>query len=207
MSEPRTIPPATEVLFFDGFDDLDSVAPLEILTAAGFPVRAVRHPGTPGPVTSAHGLRIDLQRGLGDAPGLLVVPGGGWRDGSPAGVRALAEGELPRVLAGLHAGGTVLASVCTGAMLLAAGGLLAGRPAVTNRIALDDLAAAGAEVHREARVVDDGSIVTCGGPAAGIDLALRLVERYLGPEAAGQAAERLEYERVGPTLLTAAAPA
>ena len=207
MTDSRTTtrsrqPPSTEILFFEGFDDLDAVGPLEILTATGFPVRAVRFPAQPGVVTSAHGLRIELEHVLGDGPGLLVVPGGGWRDGSPVGVRPLVDGELPGILAGLHAGGTVLASVCTGAMLLAAGGLLAGRPAVTNRIALDDLEQAGAEVHREARVVDDGSIVTCGGPAAGLDLALRLVERYLGPEMAELAADRLEHERVGPTLIT-----
>ncbi len=206
MTDSRTTPPLTEILLFDGFDDLDGVAPLEILTATGFPVRVVRYPAQPGHVTSAHGLRIELECGLGDAPGLLVVPGGGWRDPSPVGVRALVEGELPGVLAELHAGGTVIASVCTGAMLLAAAGLLAGRPAVTNRIAVDDLERAGAEVHREARVVDDGSIVTCGGPAAGLDLALRLVERYMGPELAELAARRLEHERVGPTLITAPAP-
>jgi transcriptional regulator GlxA family with amidase domain len=202
MSDSRSTPPRTEILLFEGFDDLDAVGPLEILTATGFPVRAVRFPPQPGFVTSAHGLRIELEHVLGDAPGLIVVPGGGWRDGSPVGVRPLVDGDLPGILAGLHADGTVIASVCTGAMLLSAAGLLAGRPAVTNRIALDDLERAGAEVHREARVVDDGSIVTCGGPAAGIDLSLRLVERYLGPEMAGLAVDRLEHERVGPTLIT-----
>jgi transcriptional regulator GlxA family with amidase domain len=96
----------------------------------------------------------------------------------------------------------VVASVCTGAMLLAAAGLLRGRPAVTNRIALEDLARAGADVRPQARVVDDGSVVTCGGPAAGIDLSLRLVERFLGAPAALAAAHRIEHERVGPTLIS-----
>ncbi len=194
--------PATEVLFFDGFDDLDSVAPLEILTAAGFPVIPVRVPSQPSTVRSAHGLRITVTEELGSAPDLVLVPGGGWRDGSPVGVRAQCHGDLPAQLAALHARGTVLASVCTGAMLLSAAGLLEGRPAVTNRIALDDLERAGTDVRREARVVDDGSLVTCGGPAAGIDLALHLVERFLGSAAAAQAALRLDHEPVGPVLVT-----
>jgi transcriptional regulator GlxA family with amidase domain len=202
MNENRAIP-VTEVLMFDGFDDLDAVAPLEILTAAGFPVRVVRPPAAAATVRSAHGLSIEVRACLSAGAELVVVPGGGWLDGSPAGVRAQCDGELPRRLAELHRGGAVLASVCTGAMLLSAAGLLTGRPAVTNRLALDDLAAAGADVRREARVVDDGDIVTAGGPAAGIDLALRLVQRFLGEDAARLAARRLEHEPVGPVLVTA----
>jgi transcriptional regulator GlxA family with amidase domain len=203
MSDTHSPPlPAVEVLFFDGFDDLDSIAPLEILTAAGFPVRPVRVLGPPATVTSAHGLRIAVEDELGNAPDLIIVPGGGWRDDSRVGVRALCQGELPARLAEMHDSGTVIASVCTGAMLLAAAGLLTGRPAVTNRIAIDDLRRSGADVRPEARVVDDGSVITCGGPAAGLDLALRLVERYRGAAAAAQAAQRLEHEPVGPVLIS-----
>jgi transcriptional regulator GlxA family with amidase domain len=86
-------------------------------------------------------------------------------------------------------------------MLLARAGLLQGRPAVTNRMALDDLAAAGADVRRDARVVDDGSVVTAGGPAAGIDLGVRLVARFAGEQAGQDAAARLEHEPVGPVLV------
>lgn len=132
----------------------------------------------------------------------MVVPGGGWRDRSAAGVRSQCEGDLPKLLARRHESGTVIASVCTGAMQLAASGLLTGRPAVTNRIALDDLQRAGADVRREARVVDDGSVVTCGGPAAGLDLGLRLVQRFCGADAAAQAAQRLEHDPIGPVLVT-----
>jgi len=86
-------------------------------------------------------------------------------------------------------------------MLLARAGVLAGRPAVTNRNAFDDLAAAGAQVRGDARVVDDGSVVTGGGPAAGLDVAIRLVARFAGEEAGRQAAARLEHEPVGPGLV------
>ena len=190
--------PATQVLVFDGFDDLDAVAPLEILTAAGFPTTLVRPPGHPAQVHSAHGLVLTVAVELGEAPELVVVPGGGWRDGH-GGVRVQVAGSLPEQLARLHAGGTVLASVCTGAMVLVAAGVMRGRRGVTNRIALDDLAAAGAEVDADARVVDDGDIVTCGGPSAGLDLGVHLVGRFLGAAQAREAAERLEYAAPAPS--------
>ena len=198
----NTALPLTEVLVFDGFDDLDAIGPLEILTAAGFPTRVVRPAGHATTVHSAHGLvmKVEAQLAAGAAPALVVVPGGGWLDAAP-GVRDQCEGALPAALAALHDAGTVLASVCTGAMLLARAGLLTGRPAVTNRNALDDLAAAGADVRRDARVVDDGSVVTGGGPAAGIDLAIRLVARFAGEDAGRAAAARLEHEPVGPVLV------
>ena len=191
--------PTTDVLVFDGFDDLDAVAPLEILTAAGFPTRLVRPAGHPVTVRSAHGLLLNVELSLGEAPALVVVPGGGWRDGN-GGVRTQATGPLAARLAELHAAGTVLAAVCTGAMLLAAAGVMTGRRAVTNRIALADLAEAGAEVRADARVVDDGDIVTCGGPSAGLDLCIHLVGRFLGEDAAREAADRLEYTPGGPVL-------
>ncbi len=201
---PDSAVPATDILLFEGFDDIDGVVPIEILIAAGFPVRVVGFPPGVGAVTSAHGLRIEIADDISDAPHLLVIPGGGWADHSPAGVRPLVETALPAKLAALHAAGTVMASVCTGAMVLAAAGVLTDRPAVTHHSALQDLAGAGADVKADARVVDDGSVVTSGGPAAGIDLSLHLVERFLGAAAAGRAAERIEHQRVGPTLVTSA---
>ncbi len=198
--DPPMPAPSTEILFFDGFDDLDAVGPLEVLTAAGFPVRPVAFPDQMTTIHSAHGLSIAIEASLGESPQLLVVPGGGWFDDGP-GARALAgDSDLPARLAALHGAGTILASVCTGAMLLATAGLLTGRPAVTNRHALEALAAAGAEVHSEARVVDDGGLVTAGGPAAGLDLAVHLVSRFLGAKAGARAAARLEHTPVGPVV-------
>ena len=204
MTEHRTLP-HTEVVVFDGFDDLDAIAPLEVLTAAGFPTRLVRPGGHASTVHSAHGVVMHVDAELGAAPELVIVPGGGWLDAAP-GVRDQCEGALPGAIAALHDAGTVIASVCTGAMLVARAGLVAGRPAVTNRNALDDLAAAGADVRRDARVVDDGSIVTAGGPAAGLDLAIRLVARFGGEEAGREAAARLEHEPVGPVLVGVETP-
>jgi transcriptional regulator GlxA family with amidase domain len=199
---PTHAPPTTEVVLFDGFDDLDAVAPLEILRAAGFPVRAVGFPPGSRTITSAHGLRIEVDGDLSDAPQLVLIPGGGWRDGDVPGVRVETQGELPAVVAGLHAQGTMLASVCTGAMVIATAGLLRGRPAITHRIALDDLEETGADVLRDARVVDDGDIMTAGGVTAGIDMSLWLVERYCGRDAARYAAARIEHEPFGQVVVT-----
>jgi transcriptional regulator GlxA family with amidase domain len=87
-----------------------------------------------------------------------------------------------------------MASVCTGAMLLAAAGITDGRPATTHHTALDDLRASGAEVI-EARVVDDGDLMTAAGITSGIDLALYIVEQEAGVEIAEKVADEIEYER------------
>ena len=189
--------PNTQVVVFDGFDDLDAIGPLEVLHTAGFAVRVVGSGSGGVTVRSAHGLQLTVAEALGDDAELVIVPGGGWIDRTPDGARAECEGPLPARLAQLHAGGVVIASVCTGAMLLAKAGLLDGRPAVTNHGALDDLAGAGALVRADARVVDDGDVVTSGGPGAAIDLGLHLVGRYLGADVARELARELEHQPVG----------
>jgi transcriptional regulator GlxA family with amidase domain len=80
-------------------------------------------------------------------------------------------------------------------MLLAKSGILDGRPATTHWAAIDDLRAHGVDVHPEARVVDDGDILTCGGVTSGLDLALHIVEAELGADAATFAARLLEHDR------------
>ncbi|MGA2929290.1 MAG: DJ-1/PfpI family protein [Solirubrobacteraceae bacterium] len=193
-----------DLLLYDGFDELDAIGPYEVLAGAGagaasghWDVRLAteREVAT---ITAAHGTRIQPHGVLSDAPDLLLVPGGGWIDRSAHGARHEAQrGELPRAIAARHAGGARLASVCTGAMLLASAGLLDGRPAITHHSAIEDLRAAGAVVIDGARVVDDGDIITCAGVTAGLDLALWIVERELGSKAAQAAAQLLEYERGG----------
>jgi transcriptional regulator GlxA family with amidase domain len=79
-------------------------------------------------------------------------------------------------------------------MAIAAAGLLQGRPAITHRSAVDDLRSLGACIT-EARIVDDGDIVTCGGVASSLDLALWLVERLWGAELAAQIAGAIEHTR------------
>jgi transcriptional regulator GlxA family with amidase domain len=183
-----------EILLYDGFDDLDAFGPFEVLTGAGLDTRFV----TAEPVddvTSSHGARVIPEGVLGD-PDLLLVPGGNWNARGPRGAWAEAQrGVLPAAVKARHEAGGALASVCTGAMILAAAGIMEGRRATTHHSAHDDLAAAGAEVVRDARFVDDGDIVTAAGVTSGIDLALHLVERHVGAEAAREQAEEIEWTR------------
>ncbi|WP_240509675.1 DJ-1/PfpI family protein [Streptomyces malaysiense] len=97
---------------------------------------------------------------------------------------------------GLHERGTVLASVCTGSLVLAAAGLLSGRPATTHRDHLDRLAGLdpSIDVRRGPRFVDDGPVVTSARVSAGIDMALHLVARYDGPGAAESTRSGIQYE-------------
>jgi len=190
-------PMHVQILIYDGFDELDAFAPYEILAGAGFQTELA----TLGPaerVTASHGAVLVPHAELAERPDLLLVPGGGWRTRNPVGTHGEYErGVIPAAIAQRHAAGSTVASVCTGAMLLAKAGILDGRPATTHHVALDDLRAHGADVHPEARVVDDGDVLTCGGVTSGIDLALHLVERNRGADAARAAARLLEHERRG----------
>lgn len=190
-----------DILIFHGFDDLDALGPHELLrhaarAGAPFDVRLVELDGT-ARVVSGLGTTLVPDGPLSARPDMVLVPGGGLLDGSPSGVLAEVErGAIPAALAQRHADGVAIASVCTGAILLGAAGLLSGRPATTNRLALDRLAATGAEVI-DARVVDDGDILTAGGVTAGLDLALWLAEREMGAEFARSLARTVEYTPAG----------
>jgi transcriptional regulator GlxA family with amidase domain len=196
------------IMLFDGFDDLDAVGPLEVFGHAGSRLAVEAGLYTPEPrerVTSAHGLVLRPDGVLPVSPAdvdLVVVPGGGWNAGATTGVRAQVDsGCLPEALARLHKRGVTVASVCTGAMLLAAAGLTSGRPAVTHHGATNELRASGAEVV-EARVVDTGDVLTAAGVTAGIDLALHVLERKYGSETATRVAETIAHERRGPVVTT-----
>src|SRR3954452_22169412 len=152
-----------QVLLYDGFDELDAIGPCEILHGAGLPTEYATLDGAER-ITASHGTVTVPHATLADAPDLLVVPGGGWRTRAPVGTWGeYQRGVIPAAIAQRHAAGSTVASVCTGAMLLAKAGLLDGRPAVTHAVALDDLRAHGADVRADARVVDDGDILTAGG--------------------------------------------
>ena len=191
-------PLLVEIPVFEGFDELDAIGPYEVIVSGadrGAPIDVSIVTLEPTDrVTASHGLRVEPDGTLGE-PDLLVVPGGGWSTAEGGVRRVIAEGQLPPAIAARHEAGATVASVCTGAMILAEAGLLADRPATTHQVALADLAA-HADV-REARVVDDGDVLTAGGITAGIDLALWLLEREFGSDLAAAVATELEHERRG----------
>ncbi len=189
------------IVVFDGVDEIDFVGPYEVFRRAAklarpaeVDVRLV----TVEPqaqVTAANGMRFLTDGVLEDSADLIVVPGGGWADRAPRSLYTeVQRGVLTQKLAALHPQCTILAAVCTGAMALSAAGLLKDRPAVTHRSALQELRLAGAQVI-DARVVDDGDIVTCGGVTSSIDLALWLVERIWGAQLSARIATGMEYIR------------
>jgi transcriptional regulator GlxA family with amidase domain len=192
----------TEILIYEGFDELDAIGPFEVLSPLA-PKLVTLDPTDH--VTASHGLKLVPHARLSHAPELLIVPGGGWaaRNEQTGAYAEYLRGEIPAAIAERHARGTIIASVCTGAMLLAKAGLLNGRPAVTHHTALEDLRAAGADVRPEARWVDDGDILTAGGVTSGIDLSLHLLGRFRGADTAHNAEELLEHQRLDTAVVRA----
>ncbi|HEX4015759.1 MAG TPA: DJ-1/PfpI family protein [Frankiaceae bacterium] len=186
-----------EITVFDGFDELDAVLPYEVFRnashASDWDVALVGVDG-PGEVVASHGMRLQVDAGLG-RPDAVVIPGGGWATRSPTGTwQQVQDGHLPARLGEVAAECSWVASVCTGAMVLAAAGLTKGRPATTHHAAHAELAASGANLI-DARVVDDGDLITCGGVTSGLDMALWMVERELGGELAARIGREMECER------------
>ncbi len=142
----------------------------------------------PGPLRATGGVRVAADGGLDllEAAGTIVVPG--WRGAAEPVPAALVE-----ALRRAHARGARLMSVCSGVFVLAATGLLDGRTATTHWRHAEALAAAYPALRIDPAVlyVDEGSVLTSAGSAAGIDLCLHLVRRDFGPEAANRVAHRL----------------
>lgn len=185
---------------FDGAEELDVVGPYDVLTSW-----AQHSPLRPEVLTfSADGAGVRCAKGLCLVPDtsaeevgplhVLVYPGG-------RGTRALAaDPEHLEWLRGVRATTPLLASVCTGALVLAAAGLLSGRPATTHWAAFDELFAIDPSVlgDTEARFVDDGDVVTSAGVSAGIDMALHLVARLDSVEAARGVRRGIQYDPAPP---------
>jgi transcriptional regulator GlxA family with amidase domain len=175
------------VLLFEGVNAQDLVGPYEV----------VRHlPGarvsfvapTPGPVRTEGGLTLIAEKGFDDvAPDVVIVPGGEGEQ------RLRGDPALQAWLNAAHASGAWVASVCTGALLLGAAGLLRGKRATTYWLAKDELARFGAEVVDE-RYVFDGKLVTSAGVSAGIDMALALAAQLHSAQVAQAIQLGIEYD-------------
>ena len=186
------------VALFEGAEELDWAGPWEVLAAwsQGWPDDDVEvftlARGSGGPVTCAKGLRVLPDHTPETAPPIdvLVYPGGiGTR-------RELQDEDVLHWLRGLAADGTLMTSVCTGALVYAAAGLLDGRPATTWWGALDTLRDLGSDidVRPDDRWVDAGEVVTAAGVSAGIDMALHLVARLHSRERAAEVRRYIQYD-------------
>ncbi|MFI9203177.1 DJ-1/PfpI family protein [Streptomyces sp. NPDC053048] len=195
---PRRTPLRIHTVLYDGVEEQDFAGPVEVFGIAGTELIKQSFVSADGPrtVTSSAGMTIQVRdRWSPQSADVIVVPGGGYGTGSPLD-KEIRRGVLPKALAAARRPGLIVASVCSGTMLLSAAGITKGRPCTTHHIAKKDLAAQGGKVVN-ARVVDDGDLVTCGGVTSGIDLGLWLLERLHGVETALLAEEVLEYERRG----------
>jgi transcriptional regulator GlxA family with amidase domain len=189
------------ILVFPDVEVLDFCGPFEVFSTTRLdedrrrdepsPYEVVLVAGGVGPVVASGGLKVVPDYGLDDCPvaDVLLVPGGwGTR-------REMGNTRLLEWIAGRAEQAALLASVCTGALLLGRAGLLAGRQATTHWKALDLLreTVPTATVRDDLHVVEDGDIITSAGISAGIDLALHVVARHHGEPAARATARHMEY--------------
>jgi transcriptional regulator GlxA family with amidase domain len=178
---------------YERFTSLDAMGPFQVLSSLpGAQVTFVADKA--GPVTDESGfLTVTAHAAFADLPDpdIMLVPGG------------IITGTLvpdhPIVgwIARAHRTTTWTTSVCTGSLLLAGAGVLAGVEATTHWGAMDDLARLGAVPVRE-RVVQRGKIVTAAGVSAGIDMALTLAAAIAGPEFAQTLQLMMEYDPAPP---------
>ena len=174
---------------FDVITALDAVGPYEVLSRLpGAEVKFVA--AQPGPKRTENGmLALTADHSLDDVrhPEILVVPGG-------FGTRALMHDEtMLEWIRGAHEQSEWTTSVCTGALLLGAAGILRGLRATTHWLSLDTLRELGAEPTPE-RVVEQGKVITAAGVSSGIDMALRLAELVAGEDVAQAIQLSIEYD-------------
>ena len=185
------------VALFEGAEELDWAGPWEVLAAWALQwpddgVHVFTLAREDRPVTCAKGLRVLPDETWETAPPLdvLVYPGGrGTR-------RELQDEAVLDWIRDLAAGDTVVASVCTGSLVLAAAGLVDGKPATTHWGSLELLPTLGRdiEVRPDDRFVDNGNILTAAGVSAGIDMALHLVARLHSTERAREVRRYIQYD-------------
>jgi putative intracellular protease/amidase len=189
---------------FDGITALDAVGPYEVLWR--LPEARVHFiANEPGPKRTGDGmLSLVADEALSDVshPDVIVVPGG-------YGTRGLMSDQpLLEWLRAAHQTSQWTTSVCTGALLLGAAGILTGLEATTHWRLLDRLGELGATPVTR-RVVEQGKVITAAGVSSGIDMALTLAARIAGEDVARAIQLAIEYDPEPPfdSGSTAKAPA
>jgi transcriptional regulator GlxA family with amidase domain len=194
MPEPARRP-LVGILLFDDVEVLDFAGPYEVFsgthTLEGEAYVDVVTIGPVDEVVGNGGLRVRPTYNVAYCPALdaLVVPGGPGAD-----VRTPVQDELLLPFLRDRASTTpIVASVCTGAFLLGRAGLLTGRRATTHTAALDRLRQEFPQaIVSEAKVIDEGAVLTAAGVSSGIDLALHILDRWFGPDARAHAVRNLD---------------
>ena len=183
-------------LLSEGAVVIDFTGPWEVFQDASVPgrpdapFRLYTVAETTRPIHASSGLTIvpDYSFGNAPAPKIIVIPA----------QSAPSEATLAWVRKSAGRADLTM-SVCTGALLLAKTGLLSGKSATTHHSSYRQLAMGypDIQVRRGARFVEAGNVATAGGLSSGIDLALRVVERYFGREVAAETAYQMEYQGQG----------
>jgi transcriptional regulator GlxA family with amidase domain len=188
------------ILLFDRFTALDAVGPYEVLSRLPDATVTFVAEEAGSVRTDIGSLAIVADAALADlpAPEIVVVPGG------PGQSDHMADEAILSWIRGAHERSTWTTSVCTGSLLLAAAGVLAGKRATSHWTALDELRRFGAQPTGE-RVVFDGKVVTAAGVSAGIDMGLTLAARIAGDDVARAIQLGIEYDPQPP--FDAGAPA
>ena len=183
----------TSILLFDGFTALDAIGPYEVLRSVpGWEVEFVAaERGEVRTDSGAVGLSADRSLAEVSAAEIVLVPGG---EGNRA---LLDDGEILSWLREIDSTTTWTTSVCTGSLLLGAAGLLEGKRATGHWLFLEPLREYGADPVG-GRYVEDGKVITAAGVSAGIDMALHLVGRELGPAVAQAVQLGIEYDPAPP---------
>jgi putative intracellular protease/amidase len=180
----------TAILLYPGVTALDAVGPWEVLSR--MPNSDVRFVYKEvGPIMTEGGTLL-----LGtthttvetQSPDLVLVPGGSTTPGQ------MVDDEVLAWLRKVHETSTWTASVCTGALILGAAGILKGVPATTHWYTMRVLKIMGAKPQPEQRIVQSGKIVTAAGVSAGIDLAFWLAGKIAGREQAEAIQLVIEYD-------------
>jgi transcriptional regulator GlxA family with amidase domain len=174
---------------FDRFAPLDAVGPYQVLAALPGAEIIFIAERTRGVSDSSGSLTLRADATYADVPrpDVILVPGGFGVDDHRA------PGPLQNWLLAADQTSAWTTSVCTGALILAAAGLLTGREGTTNWQAKEELARLGIKV-RDERYVFDGKYATAAGVSAGIDMALALAARIAGDEVAQRIQLGIEYD-------------
>jgi transcriptional regulator GlxA family with amidase domain len=187
------------ILLFDEVEVLDFAGPFEVFSITQYPnsnekpfkVSTVAQ--TSDLIKARNGLKVQPEYDFYNAPqfDILIIPGGYGAEQIE-----IHNKEIINWIKNYINNAKIIASVCTGAFLLAEAGLLNGKQATTHWMDIDKFEKMydKIDVKHEVKFVDETSIITSGGISAGINMSFHIIKRLLGIEIAKTTAKRMEYD-------------